>query len=411
MNSISDRPYLTSDNQKADVCIVGGGGHVGFPLALTFASKGLKVVVHDINESILETIAQGKPPFMERGAEPLLRQALGSGLLSLSTRPASVANAAAIVVTIGTPVDEFQNPVFKVMRECVDGLLQYLSDEQLVILRSTVYPGTTNWLDKYLLSQGKRLKVAFCPERVVQGLAIEEIRQYPQIVSGTTPEAECAAAQLFRMIAPEVVYLTPIEAEFAKLFSNAYRYIQFAVANQFYMMSSSVGVDYYRILEGMQKNYPRARDLPRAGFTAGPCLLKDTMQLASFFDNQFSLGYAAMLVNEGIALYLVERIAQKYPLDQITVGLLGMAFKADIDDTRASLSYKLKKVLQFRARAVLTTDPHVTTDPELRPLDVVLSDSDVLILCVPHSAYRYLETYDKPVVDIWGYLKKDAPIY
>ena len=176
------------------------------------------------------------------------------------------------------------------------------------------------------------------------------------------------------------------------------------------MIVNSAGVDYSRVLDGMKKNYPRARDIPRAGFAAGPCLFKDTMQLAAFANNQFGLGHAAMLVNEGLVLYVANEIARKYELDQLVVGLLGMAFKADSDDTRASLSYKLKKVLTFRAKEVLTTDPHVTTDPDLLPLDVVLARSDLLILCIPHSAYQHLNIKGEPVVDIWGYLGKGTLI-
>jgi len=398
---------VKSDTQ-ADICIVGGAGHVGLPLALVFASKGLRVLIFDINEHTLETIKQGIVPFMEHGAEPLLKQALEKELLYLSSNPADVAKATTTIITIGTPVDEFLNPVLKLIKDCMEDLLPYLSCGQLLILRSTVYPGTTEWLDKYLSSNGKQLKIAFCPERVVQGHAIEESQKLPQIVSGTTPEAEQEAAELFSLITSEVVHLSPMEAEFAKLLNNAYRYIQFAVANQFYMIMNSAGVDYHRVLQGMKQNYPRARDIPMPGLAAGPCLFKDTMQLAAFSDNQFSLGHAAMLVNEGLVMYLVDEIAKKYRIERLTVGLLGMAFKANSDDIRSSLSYKLKKILEFRAKEVHTTDPYVTTDPTLLPLETVVAKSDLLILCVPHSNYRHLDTKGKPVVDIWGFLGKEA---
>ena len=195
-----------------------------------------------------------------------------------------------------------------------------------------------------------------------------------------------------------------MEAEFAKLFTNAYRYILFAIANQFYMIADSAGVDYNRVLEGLKKDYGRADAIPGAGFTAGPCLLKDTMQLAAFSPNQFPLGHAAMIVNEGLILYLVDQIERAHRLDDMVVGLLGMAFKANCDDVRSSLSYKLKKILKFRARDVLTTDPRVTTDPELVPLERVIDESDLLILCTPHSEYRDLDLKGKTVVDVWGFL-------
>jgi len=296
---------------KFDICIVGGAGHVGLPLAIVFASKGLKVLAYDINESVIKTVRKGKLPFVEHEAEPLLKAALKNKKLLLSSNPKDMASASAVIITIGTPVDEFMNPDTKVMKQCIDELLPYLSDGQLVVLRSTVYPGTTQWLGNYFRSKKKKVHLAFCPERIVQGYAVRELQKLPQMVSGTTPQAEDLAAKLFESIAPEVVRLSPMEAEFAKLFNNAYRYIQFATTNQFYMIANSAGVDYERVLWGMKKDYPRSASMPSAGFAAGPCLLKDTMQLAAFSDNQFSLGHAAMTINEGLVLYIVGQIEKK----------------------------------------------------------------------------------------------------
>jgi UDP-N-acetyl-D-mannosaminuronic acid dehydrogenase len=176
-----------------------------------------------------------------------------------------------------------------------------------------------------------------------------------------------------------------------------------AVTNQFYLIANAAGVDYFRVLDGMKQDYPRMADIAGPGFTAGPCLFKDTMQLASFCKNQFSIGHAAMLVNEGLPMFVVDSLAGKYRLEELTVGLLGMAFKADSDDARSSLSYKVKKLLVFRAKDVLTTDPYITSDPALLPLDDVISRSDILILCTPHEVYRDLTLQDKIVVDIWNF--------
>jgi UDP-N-acetyl-D-mannosaminuronic acid dehydrogenase len=274
-----------------------------------------------------------------------------------------------------------------------------------VVLRSTVYPGTTDWLHDYLARLGRKNKIAFCPERVVQGYGVKELREMPQIISGTTPEAEREAADLFHRIAPELVVVKPLEAEFAKLFNNAYRYIEFAATNQFYMIAKSAGVDYQAIMKAMKHNYPRAKSFPGPGFSAGPCLFKDTMQLAAYARNQFGLGHAAVQVNEGLVLQLVDDLRRAYDISGMTIGLLGMAFKAEIDDTRASLSYKLKRTLQMTARNVLTTDPFVTTDPAILPLDHVVENSDILILCTPHAAYKDADLKGKPVVDVWGFLK------
>ena len=391
---------------NADLCIIGGAGHVGLPLALVFADRGLRVRIVDVSRPALAAIAKGRMPFMEEGAPALLRRALRSGRLELTHRAAGIRGVRHVVLTIGTPIDEFLNPRAGDIEAALEPLLPHLGGArgrpQTLILRSTVTTGVTEWVARHLRGRGVRVGVAFAPERIVQGRAVSELAKLPQIVSGVTRAAEDEAAALFGRVAPRIVRLKPREAEFAKLFCNAYRYIQFAAANQFYMIANSAGLDYSRIHRGMKEGYDRLRDLPGAGFAAGPCLFKDTMQLAASPDHDFNLGHAAMRANERLPVYLVRRLAQRHDLAKKTVGLLGMAFKADNDDPRSSLSYKLKKLLKLRAKRVLTTDPYVK-DPDLRPLAEVVRKSDVLILCAPHSAYAGLDTRGKAVADVWGF--------
>jgi UDP-N-acetyl-D-mannosaminuronic acid dehydrogenase len=409
--STKTTPSEPMGTETADITIVGGAGHVGIPLVLAFAEAGLTVNVNDLNETALSTLKSGKLPFIEHGAAPLLARALTNNKLLFTSSPAAIGRTGPVVITIGTPVDEFLNPVQTEVQHCIDGLLPQIGDEQLLILRSTVYPGTTDWLYGYLKRLGRRNNVAFCPERVVQGYGVKELREMPQIVSATSPEAEKEASDIFRRIAPELVVVKPIEAEFAKLFNNAYRYIEFAASNQFYMIAKSAGADYQAIMRAMKQNYPRAGSFPGPGFSAGPCLFKDTMQLAAYARNQFGLGHAAMQVNEGLVLQLVDDLRRIYEISNMTVGLLGMAFKAEVDDTRASLSYKLKHALEICAKKVLTTDPFVTTDPHILPLDQVIARSDILILCTPHSVYAEADLKEKPVVDVWGFLKNANVVY
>jgi UDP-N-acetyl-D-mannosaminuronic acid dehydrogenase len=203
--------------------------------------------------------------------------------------------------------------------------------------------------------------------------------------------------------------MSPEEAELAKLFTNVWRYIKFATANQLYMMANDRGLDFERIRQGLAADYPRAADMPGAGFAAGPCLFKDTMQLAAYNNNNFALGHTAMTVNEGLPLYLTDRLEQRFSLATMTVGVLGMAFKGGSDDTRSSLSYKLKRILAFKADRVLCTDPYVTTDPDLLPLDEVIAAADLLVIAAPHPEYRDLAT-GKPVADIWNVLGRGVRI-
>jgi UDP-N-acetyl-D-mannosaminuronic acid dehydrogenase len=273
-----------------------------------------------------------------------------------------------------------------------------------VVLRSTVYPGTTGYVAQHLAERGCAVDVAFCPERIAEGHALEELRTLPQIVGADDDTAAGRAEALFRHLATKTIRTSSKEAELAKLFTNTWRYMKFAVANQFLMIADQAGVDYTNVLRAIREDYPRAADLPGPGFAAGPCLFKDTMQLAAFTADHFPLGQAAMQVNEGLPAYIVSALERRYGgLQGKTVGILGMAFKSESDDTRASLSYKLRKLLSWAGARVLATDPYVVDD-RLVTLECVLEESDILVLGAPHKAYRGLQIGGKDVVDVWGAL-------
>jgi UDP-N-acetyl-D-mannosaminuronic acid dehydrogenase len=312
-------------------------------------------------------------------------------------------------VVVGTPVDEHLNPDAEAVPRAVLGLRDHLSDSHLVVLRSTVFPGVTRMVEKRLAEVGLHPDVAFCPERIAEGKAFTELFSLPQIVSGCSPGAVERASVLFGHLTDKIVETSPEEAELAKLFTNTWRYIKFAAANQFFTIANDFGVDFEGVRRAITFEYPRASDMPGAGFAAGPCLFKDTMQLAAFHNNNFTLGHASMAVNEGLPLYVVSRLEQNHDLAGTTVGILGMAFKAESDDTRASLSYKLRRILRFKARQVLCTDEYVSSDPDLVPLDDVLRQADVLIIGAPHDRYRSLEP-TQPVLDIWNVLGRGSRI-
>ena len=388
---------------ERDVVVVGGGGHVGLPLAIALADRGSRVIIFDLSQKAVDTINAGQMPFIEPGADVMLTRVLEKGMLEASTNPSVVSTAENVVVVIGTPVDEHLNPDPNAIPEALSDCIPYFSNEQLLILRSTVYPGVTALVERILRGHGLTTEVAFCPERIAEHKAMEELFSLPQIVSARTDTGRARAAALFGTLTDEIVHLEPEEAELAKLFTNTWRYIKFAAANQFYMMANDRGLDFEKIRAGLSYNYPRAKDIPGAGFAAGPCLFKDTMQLAAFSDNKFSLGHSAMLVNEGLPLYIVSQLEKRFDLENLTVGILGMAFKAGSDDIRSSLSYKLRRVLKFKAKAVIGTDPYVTeeTDDTLLPLEDVLRKADILVVATPHKEYFGIQT-DKPVADVWN---------
>ncbi len=385
-----------------DVAVIGGCGHVGLPLALIFAEEGCRTLIYDINAAAAEKIRSGVMPFGEEGAPELLERVRADGRLEVSTTPELLSECEFLVVIVGTPVDEHLNPTFSGINRVLEACLPHLRNGQILILRSTIYPGISNYVQGYLQDRGLDISVAFCPERVAQGYSLREFRTLPQIVSAFDPQTLAAVSELFRRFAPEVVVMEPMEAELCKLMTNAWRYLQFATVNQFYMIATQNGLDFNRILHGCGHNYPRMAGIPGPGLTAGPCLVKDTMQLAAFSRNTFVLGHAAMLINEGMPAHLIELAKRQTTLSDKTVGILGMTFKGESDDTRDSLSFKLRKQLLLEASQVLCHDPFAQL-PFIVPLEQVLDSCQVLFIATPHKAYRGLKIpADRVVVDIWN---------
>jgi UDP-N-acetyl-D-mannosaminuronic acid dehydrogenase len=386
-----------------DVCIIGGGGHVGLPLALTFADSGLRTVIYDINTATVKTILSGRMPFAEEGGQEMLERVLAKGTLEVLSTTELLGDCRFIVLVVGTPVDEHLNPHFTAIHKALERCEDRLRDGQILILRSTVFPGISRHIQDYLKDKGLNIEVSFCPERVAQGYSIEEFRKIPQIISAFDPSALNQVKKLFGPFTPEFIEMSPMEAELCKLMTNSWRYIQFATVNQFYMVASQHGLDFNKILFGCRHNYPRMAGMPGPGFAAGPCLVKDTMQLAAFSENNFVLGHAAMLINEGLPSHLIGLAEREGGVAGRRTGILGMAFKAESDDTRDSLSYKLLKLLSLKSKSVLCSDPFVTTDPSLVPMERVIEEAEVIFIGAPHKLYRTIRIPSgKKVVDVWN---------
>jgi len=392
-------------NMEYDICIIGGCGHVGLPLGLAFADKGKNVVLYDINEASIKKVNAGTMPFKETGADEVLKKVIKGKRLQATKDPKVIAQSEAIVMVIGTPVDEHLNPKVSEIIRAVKEIQEYLSEDQLLVLRSTLYPGVTDKVYQYLRKQDIKTKVAFCPERIAEGHALTELYELPQIVAGCSDDATKKASELFSVLTMKIIVTKPVEAELAKLFTNTWRYINFAISNQFYMIANEHGLDFYDIYKAMTEDYPRLKSFAKAGLAAGPCLFKDTMQLSSFSNNNFFLGHSAMLVNEGLPDFIVEEMKKKYHLNYQCVAVLGMAFKGDNDDPRESLSYKLKKRLEIEADEVLCHDPYIQ-DPRFATLEEVKKKADIVVLAAPHSEYEKEDWQGKIVVDMWNFYNK-----
>lgn len=390
------------------ISVIGGCGHVGLPLSASLANTGFKVFAYDINPTSVELVNKKSAPFWEPGLDNLIEKNAGDLLLA-TTNPETILDSDIVILIVGTPLDVHLNPDPNAVVTAVKDVVHFLKNGQLLILRSTVFPGVTAKIEEVIKNAGLDIEVTFCPERIAEGVAIKELHELPQLIGARTGKSAEAASKIFESLGVKTVRITPEEAEFAKLFTNTWRYIKFAAANQFWMMANDAEVDFENVRNAIRFEYPRAQDLPSAGFAAGPCLFKDTMQLATYSVNNFPLGQAAMLVNEGQPSYIVEKLREKYDLSSMVVGILGMAFKGESDDARSSLAYKLKRNLKFYCKDVITTDPYVKTDVSLIQVQEVIKNSDLLIIGAPHKQYCDLEI-DKPVIDIWNLRKKGANI-
>ncbi len=386
-----------------EVSIIGGCGHVGLPLGIVFAASGINVKLIDINKKAIEQVNDGELPFKEEGAKSLLEKALRENMLTASCDPNIIHGSDFIIFITGTPIDEHLNPKFSDVTKVVSDYLDYITPEMTVILRSTNYPGVYDLVEKLLFEKFGTAKLAFCPERILQGKAIHEIKELPQIISSNCKDTLSKCEKLFKKNDIRTISLTPKEAEFGKLMTNSWRYLEFAIANQFYMMAEADGIDFYKVFEAITKDYPRAKNFKGPGLTAGPCLFKDTMQLSAFSNNSFFLGHSAMLINEGLPRFLVSKLENIIgSLKGKKIGILGMTFKPNCDDIRDSLSFKIKKEILLKMGLPYETDVYWDEGFDLK---FVLENSDAIILATPHDEYKNLKI-NKPIIDCWGFLEQ-----
>jgi UDP-N-acetyl-D-mannosaminuronic acid dehydrogenase len=407
---------------EASVAIV-GMGRVGLPLGIAFARAGLRVRGVDADPSRCREIELGKMPFQEPGSDQALLDVVNSGALTVHQDPAdAVPTADAIILSVPTPLAADLRADYGHLRVALDGLAPYLHPGQLVILRSTVSPGT---LLKVVLPHLKervpevadRLLLAACPERIAEGRAMEELSDLPEIVGGKDAESTEAAAALFRTLNPRKrLHLTdPTSAELAKLFTNVYRYVNFALANEFAILAEHYRVDAHRIVDMVNEGYPRA-NIPRPGPAGGPCLSKD----GYFLVEELTLPDFVLLawkLNDTMPAHVVRRLARRLAVHGVDlsgtpVAVLGQTFKRDSDDLRQSPALRTTEILRREGAEVRTHDPFVAGPP----VSEVLTGAQAFILATNHSVYDSLGPEDlvssmeppRVGVDCWGVLDRKA---
>ena len=383
---------------KADIAIVGGAGHIGLPLGILLAKK--RVVLYDKDKKNIDKINNLRMPFMEEGGSRLLKK--NKKNIFATTEKRYLTNAKVVIICIGTPVKNSKPDLllfFKMFKE----IKKYLNPKNLLVVRSSIYPGTCLKIEKFL---GKKFRnISYCPERVVQGKSISELPKLPQIISGVSKNSINQSKKLFKIICKKIIITSILEAELIKLFSNAWRYINFSISNEFYIICEKLGINFKELRNNMVDGYDRNRNIPKAGFAAGPCLYKDTAQLNAFLKNSFSLGVAATKINRRFPYFIYSKMKNKFKkkLFSKRIGILGAAFKSDIDDTRDSLSIELYKFLKNKGLKVFISDEFVKMK-EIIDKKMLIKKSDIIILGVPHSSYKNIKIPKKKyLIDSWGF--------
>ncbi|MEK9147284.1 MAG: nucleotide sugar dehydrogenase [Patescibacteria group bacterium] len=407
-----------SHRKTRTITAVVGIGRVGLPLALFLADHGHTVYGLDIDQEKVNTISKGQLPFMEDGAQEILDKYVGKAFHA-STDFSNIAKVQNIILTLGTPVDENMNPSLVQIDKALETARPYLKRGQLLILRSTVSPGTSQYVRSYLTELGFKVGtnfyLAFCPERIAEGRSLAELKIIPQIVGGIDRESTRIAADFFKNLNIEVNLADAISAELAKLFTNMYRYINFAIANEFMILAGNHHRDIYQIVDLVNKNYKRG-GLALPGLTGGPCLFKDGFFLIG--DVPFAdLIATSWKINESIPLFLIKKVRERTKLEGKKAVILGLAFKAEIDDIRESLAFKVKKALERERAKVFLHDPYV---PGYQSnLDEVLKGADLIFLATNHNFYKKMDIASVHklvsktcvVCDVWNIFKTNKIIF
>ena len=404
---------------KTEVVSVVGIGRVGLPLALFIAGKGYTVFGIDTDSSKVDLISKGQMPFMEKGAVVLLKRYLGKSFFA-TTDFSKIAKSKIIILTLGTPVDENMNPSLVQIDKAIELSKKYLKPNQILILRSTVSPGTTNYVKSNLnevpkIKVGENFFLAFCPERIAEGRSLQELEEIPQIVGGADRLSTQKAADFFQNLGIEVNKTDDVSAELAKLFTNMYRYINFAIANEFMILAGNYHRDIYQIVDLVNRNYKRG-GLAMPGLTGGPCLFKDGFFLIS--DVPFAdLITTSWKINESVPLFLIKKIRERRRLEGKRAVILGLAFKAEIDDIRESLAFKIKKALERERAEVFLHDPYVPGYQS--DLDETLKNADLVFVATNHAVYKKLDidnikklvSKNCVICDVWNIFETNKIIF
>jgi UDP-N-acetyl-D-mannosaminuronic acid dehydrogenase len=361
----------------------------------------------------LTAVRAGTMPFKETGTQALLERVNAAGRLELSDRVEDAARAESIVITLGTPSFSHIEIDMRDIRSALDQLLPVLAPGHAIVLRSTVAPGTTDFVAGYLAKQrgfevGGEVFVAHAPERIAEGRFLDEIGTLPCIIGGVGEGSGERVARLFEVFGAPIVQTTPVQAELAKIWTNILRYTTFALPNLLMMDCEQHGANVFEVIDLINRDYPRG-GIAMPGLTAGTCLRKD-FAFSEERSNAPGMLLAVSRVNESVPLFLVQGLKRRLgSLAGRKVVVLGLSFKRNSDDERDSLAHKLIRMLERELADVAVHDPHVRTPNQ--PFDEAVDGADAVVVATNHEEFSRADALrtlveraceDCIVVDPWN---------
>ena len=390
--------------------VIGAAGRIGLTFSLVLAEAGHRVLGIDRNREAVDIIGAGMMPFHEEGAQQALDNAIRNGRFSISCDLSDVQRAEYVVVLVGADDPDALSPYMIGLDALVDDLVPYLEPGHVLVIRSTVAPGTTDALRARLLQHpdlcaGQGIVLANVPERSLEGRGMSEMVVLPSIIGAYCQADFDRLAQFCASYSSGAcIQVTPREAEFAKIITNVARYVHFSLSNEIAMVGRQHDVNVNRVIDAANLDYPRLGLHSPGSNVGGPCLTKDSRMFVDSDSLRSPLVRAALDINSNMLSYIASGIAQ-YCGAGSRVAVLGLTFKRGSDDMRGSLAPLLCEELESCGHRVVRVEPNLAGFDDFSDL----LDSDAVILMTPHAEFKDRITIADRVgnadclyVDLWG---------
>ena len=400
------------------ICVL-GLGYIGLPTGAILASKGFKIIGVDINFKVVKRLNSKDIENSEPGLANLVKRVISSGNLKAQTIPEE---ADVFIICVPTPLTDEKKADLTYVKNATKSILPYLKKDNLVILESTVPPGTTQKIIKPILEEsslkvGSELYLAYCPERVIPGNILKEIVNNDRIIGGITQESAELAKEIYQSFVQGKIYLTDATtAEMIKLTENSFRDVNIAFANELSRICDQLNLNVWEVIK-LANKHPRVNILNPGPGVGGHCIAVDPFFIIEKAPEKAKLIKTARSVNDSMPDYIVKKVEtalNKIKVENPLIACLGMTYKANVDDIRESPALKVIRKLRKKGYLVRVCDPYIKDFSEfpLFSLKEVAEGADCLVLLVDHKEFKELEPDEflkemrhKIIIDIRGVWK------